>query len=449
MESAQERQYKDMMLTPVGRIIPRLAWPTVLSMMTAAIYNTADTWFVSRLGDSATAATGVCLPIIAMIQAVGFWIGMGAGSNISRYLGNRKNHEANEIASSSSLLAALAGVLLTLFGILFNRGIMESLGSTPTIMPYAMEYSQIVFIGAPFSCLSFVYNNLLRSQGRSFFAMVGIVSGAVLNLALDPFFIFYLDMGISGAALSTVLCQVIGFAIMLFALLGKNSMIHLDKRYISKRIETYTLILSTGLPSLFRQGCSAVATILLNRAGGVYGDAAVAAMSVVGRVNWLIGSIVAGFGQGFQPVCGFAYGAGNYARVRKSYMFSISVCTAILITGAVSCGIFAEEIISMFKAESHMVVEIGSTALRFLCLSMPFSALVILANMLLQTTGERFLASITSISRQGMFFIPLILILPHFFGLTGVEICQAVADFCSAVLCSVVTWRFFRRLGKV
>lgn len=449
MADTQEQQYQKMMLTPVSRLIPSLAWPTVLSMMTSAIYNTADTWFVSRLGDSATGATGVCLPVVAMIQAVGFWIGMGAGSNISRFLGQRKKRDADVVASSATLSAIIAGLLLTAVGLLFNRGIMESLGSTPTILPYAKEYSVIIFWGAPFSCCSFVFNNLLRAQGKSFFAMTGIVSGALLNIFLDPIFIFTLDMGISGAALSTVLCQVISAGVMLFALLGKNSMLRLGKEYISKQLSTYTLILTTGLPSLFRQGCSAAATILLNRAGGVYGDAAVAAMSVVGRVNWLVGSLVAGFGQGFQPVCGFAYGAGNYARVRKSYFFSLAVCTGILVTGAISCWIFAEEIVGLFKAESHLVVEIGSTALRFLCFSMPFSALVILANMLLQTTGERFLASITSISRQGMFFIPLILILPHFFGITGVEICQAVSDILSAVLCSVVTWRFFRRLGKV
>ena len=448
MESAQEQQYKKMMLTPVSRLIPSLAWPTVLSMMTSAVYNTADTWFVSHLGDSATGATGVCLPVVAMIQAVGFWIGMGAGSNISRFLGQRKNRDADVVASSATLAAIIAGLMLSAVGLCFNRGIMESLGSTPTMLPYAKDYSRIIFIGAPFSCLSFVFNNLLRSQGKSFFAMTGIVSGAVLNIFLDPIFIFYMDMGISGAALSTVLCQVISTCVMLYALIGKKSMVRLGKGAVSRRIETYTLILSTGLPSLFRQGCSAAATILLNRAGGVYGDAAVAAMSVVGRVNWLVGSLVAGFGQGFQPVCGFAHGAGNYARVRKSYFFSLGVCTAILITGAVSCWIFAEEIISMFKTESHLVVEIGSTALRFLCFSMPFSALVILANMLLQTTGERFWASVTSISRQGMFFIPLILILPHFLGITGVEVCQAVSDFLSAILCSAVTWRFFRKLGK-
>ncbi|MCQ2975841.1 MAG: MATE family efflux transporter [Bacteroidales bacterium] len=448
MENQEDLQYYKMIETPVSRLIPSLAWPTVLSMMTAAIYNTADTWFVSHLGDSATAATGICLPLTAIIQACGFWVGMGAGSIISRFLGRRHFFKAYITASSSTLLAFILGLILLLLGISFNKFILESLGSTPTILPFAQDYSKIIFLGAPFSCCSFLFNNLLRCQGRSFFAMIGIVSGAIINLFLDPFFIFVMDMGIAGAALSTILCQFISFLIMFISLLGKHSMLYLKLKYIYKKIGIYLLILSTGLPSLFRQGCSAVATVLLNRAGGVYGDAAVAAMSIVGRINFLIGSMMVGFGQGFQPVCGFAFGAGDYQRVRKSYKFSLVICTCILLCGAIICGIFAEDIISLFNTDSKSVVEIGTRALRYICITMPFTALIVLANMLLQSTGQKFWASVTSISRQGMFFIPLIIILPSFLGLTAVEITQSISDFMSAILCSIVTIGFFKRLPK-
>lgn len=439
-----KNQFEIMTLTPVERLIPRLAAPSMLSMITGAVYNTADTWFVSRLGDSATGATGVCLAVTAMLQAVGFWIGMGAASNISRFLGRKHTFKACITASSAIVMAMLGGLMLTIFGILFNRPLLSVLGSTPTILPYAQQYSNVLFLGAPFACSSFVLNNLLRSQGRALFSMIGVVSGAILNIFLDPIFIFVFDFGIAGAALSTIICQTLSFSIMFIFICSQRSLVRVKLRYVSKNVGVYLMILSTGLPSLIRQGCNAAATVLLNRAAGSYGDAAVAAMSVVGRINFLVGSLVGGFGQGFQPVAGFAYGGKNYSRVKQSYKFSIIVCFSILTVGALICSLFASQIVGSFKSDSAAVVEIGVRALRYQCFGMPFFAFVILANMLLQTTGQKFMASFTSLSRQGFFFIPLIIILPHFYGLMGVEICQPLADVFSAVLCIGATVYFFR-----
>ena len=442
---SSSKQYDRMMTVPVERLIPSLAVPTVLSMMTSALYNTADTWFVSHLGDAATAAVGVSFPLVAVIQALGFWIGMGAASNISRFLGRKSVFKANIVAMSAWVLSLWFGVVAMVLGNVFNKEVVSFMGATETILPYAQEYSRIIFWGAPLSCAMFVFNNLLRSQGRAFFAMIGIISGSVINLGLDPFFIFTLNLGISGAAISTLLSQAISLSVMFIALRKEGSLIRLKFKYISKIFGVYLLILSTGLPSLLRQGCSALATVLLNRAGAFYGDAAVAAMSIVGKISFLAGSAVVGFGQGFQPVVGFAYGAGNYARVKKSYFFSLGVMTSIFVINGLLCGMFPERIMRLFNVESQEVVEIGAFTLQWFSFSMPFQTLVILANMLLQVTGQKLLASMTSLMRQGIVYIPYIIIMPHFFGLRAVQTVQPVSDIVSGIFCAMVTWHFFRK----
>ena len=442
--NTSSQQYDRMMTVPVNRLIPSLAVPTVLSMMTSALYNTADTWFVSHLGDAATAAIGVNFPLVAIIQALGFWIGMGAASNISRFLGRKMVFKANIIAMSSVVLSVVFGILAMIVGNVFNKEVVSFMGATETILPYAQEYSRIIFWGAPLSCAMFVFNNLLRSQGRAFFAMIGIVSGSVINLFLDPFFIFTLNLGISGAATSTLLSQAISLSVMFVALRKEGSLIRLKIKYISKIAGVYLLILSTGLPSLLRQGCSALATVLLNRAGACYGDAAVAAMSIVGKISFLAGSVVVGFGQGFQPVVGFAYGAGDYARVKKSYFFSLAVMTSLFLVNGILCGMFPEQIMRLFNVESQDVIEIGAFTLALFSFSMPFQTLVILANMLLQVTGQKLLASMTSLMRQGIVYIPYIIVMPHFFGLRAVQTVQPVSDIVSGIFCALVTWHFFK-----
>lgn len=442
------QQFDRMMNTPVPKLIPQLAGPTMLSMMTSAIYNTSDTWFVSHLGDSATAAIGVGFPLLAIIQAFGFWIGMGAASNISRFLGKKAVHKASSIATSAVIMAITAGLSILALGMLFNRQIVSGLGATATILPYAQEYSRIILYGAPITCVSFVFNNLLRSQGRAFFAMIGIVSGSIINLALDPLFIFTFDMGISGAALSTVLCQAIGFVFMAVALWRSDSLLKLNRHYISRIPGVYLLILSTGLPSLFRQGCAALANILMNRAGACYGDAAVAAMSIVGKISFMFGSVVVGFGQGFQPVVGFAYGAENYPRVRKCYSFSLMVMLSLCVVFGIICATVPEWIMNLFNCESPQVVEIGAYTLSLISFSIPFQAVVILANMLLQVTGQKLLASITSLMRQGVIYIPYIIIMPAFIGLRAVQTVQPVSDITAGIVAAIVTWHFFNQLSK-
>lgn len=434
---------------PVNKIIPQLAIPSIMCMVSSALYNIVDTYFVSKLGQSATGAIGVVLSASAIIQASGFWVGMGAASNISRFLGRNHIAKANITATSAILLSCFFGILIMLFGIIFNPFLMNISGATPTILPYAVKYSKILFFGAPFMCMSFTLNNLLRAQGKAKLSLVGIVSGCLINIFLDPIFIFTLNLGIYGAGLSTVLCQLISFVIMFKFIRSPKAQVKISLKRFKFIPKLYLLILVTGLPSLFRQLLSALATVTLNRSASVFGDSAVAAMAIANRINFMVGSMVAGFGQGFQPVCGFAYGAQNYQRVKQAFKFSLKVCTCILLICSFVCLCFSREIVANFvKDNNPHIIEIGSLTLRFLGYSMSFSAIVILTNMLLQVCGKSFMAILTSMSRQGLFFIPLVMILPNFMGITGLAISQSLADIFASIFCLGACIKFFRSLKQ-
>ena len=303
-DSKNEQQYIKMTATPVGRLISSLAIPTIISMLVTAVYNMADTYFVSQIGTSAAGAVGIVFSLMALIQAVGFALGMGAGSNISRLLGQKNEERAQVLAATAFYTSIFLGLLLTVFGLKYISGLMTALGATPTILPYAIDYAKYILMGAPIMCASYVLNNVLRAEGKATFSMIGISFGGVLNIVLDPIFIYSMGLGISGAAIATVLSQLISFLILLSCFLRKQTIIRLNIRKVATDVETYLLIIKTGLPSLFRQGLASISTVMLNVNAAVYGDAAVAAMSIVSKCFMLIFSSLIGFGQGFQPVVG-------------------------------------------------------------------------------------------------------------------------------------------------
>lgn len=439
-------QYEKMTKTPVQKLIPTLAVPTIVSMLVTAIYNLADTFFVSQINTSASGAVGVVFSLMTVMQALGFLFGMGAGSNISRFLGNQNTKKASEIAISAVTATFVIGCIITAAGLIFMDPILGILGATDTIMPYAEGYARYIFFGAPFICTSFVMNNILRAQGKAFFSMLGLGAGSILNIGLDPLLIYGFDMGISGAAIATLISQLVSFFLLLYFFLKGKSLIPLDFRYLSRNIGVYGLIISTGMPSFVRQCLASIANILLNRAAKEYGDPAVAAMSIVGRICFLLIAVLLGFGQGFQPVAGYAYGAKDYKRVRQAFRFSLVIGTAALTVLSIVCFCFAPQIIAIFRREDAQVIEIGTFALRFQCVTMCLQPTIILCNMLLQSVGKSLEATIVSAARQGLFFIPLILILPHFIGLSGIQMAQPIGDVLAAVVCIYYLRRFFQRL---
>ncbi|MCI1648687.1 MAG: MATE family efflux transporter [Bacteroides sp.] len=447
MKHTAKDNYTSLTTEPVSRLIIKLAIPTIISMLVTAFYNMADTYFVGKINTQSTAAVGIVFSVMSIIQAVGFFFGHGSGNYISRKLGAQETGNAEKMAATGFYLALFTGIGITVLCLLFLTPISLLLGSTVTILPYTEKYLGIILLGAPFMTSSLVLNNQLRFQGNAAYAMVGIVTGAVLNVVLDPILIFVFDMGIAGAAVATLFSQMFSFALLLY-MAGQGGNIHIRYRNFTPSAHFIKEIIGGGTPSLTRQGLASFSTILLNVAAGHYGDAAIAGMSIVTRIGMFINSFLIGFGQGFQPVCGFNYGAGLYARVRQGFWFCVKGGFIFLLICAV-CGMgYAEEIVAVFRKGDPLVISVGAAALRWQFITYPLGAWVIISNMMLQTIRKPIPATILSSARQGLFFIPLIFILPYFLGLQGVEMCQAMADLLSFFLAIPLTIHVLREMKR-
>ncbi len=419
--------------TPVPKLIVKLAIPTIISMLVTAIYNTADTFFVGKISTEATAAVGLVFTIMALIQALGFFFGHGSGNYLSRMLGAGKNKEAGDMAATGFTLAIIMGIILAIVGNVFIDDLARIIGSTDTTLEDTRNYMRIILIGAPFMTGQFVINNQLRFQGSAVYAMAGLMCGAAMNMVLDPLLIFGFQMGVSGAAIATVMGQATSFVVLFIgSRKGENIKIHLKNVHINWHF--IKEIINGGAPSLFRQGLAALSTLLLNKAAGsLGGDAAIAGMSVTTRVMMMMASALIGFGQGYQPVCSFNYGAGLKKRVREGYFFCVKYSTLFLIIVGAICFFNAPAIISVFRKDPD-VIAVGTVALKWQAATLPLSGCIVITNMMLQSIGKGVKASITASARNGIFFIPLILILPQIYGLFGVEITQAVADILSLAI---------------
>ncbi len=446
--TAEERQYRIMTQSPVRPLITKLAIPTIITMMVTSMYNMADTYFVSQLGKSASGAVGVVFSLMAIIQAVGFTLGMGSGSVVSRALGVKDYKKANGFASVALFTSIAFGLLLTLFGCLFMDPLMSVLGATPTVLPYAREYASYILYGAPVMAASFVLNNLLRSEGKSQLSMIGITTGGFLNIALDPLFIFGLDLGVAGAAIATLISQTVSFVLLLILLLSR-SIIKVSLKNALSNIPALWEIVRTGAPSFCRQGLSSISTILLNNQAAFYGgDEALSAMSIVLKIYMLIFCVGLGIGQGYQPVVGYNYSAKNWKRVRDAFKFTYVVGTIALTVLGIAALIFAEQIMPLF-IDDPKVIEIGARALRFQAIALPFLTTNVVCNMTFQAVGQKLKAVLLSCCRQGFFFIPIVLLLPPMLGLLGVELVQAVSDFGTCLISIPFSIGFLKSVKKM
>ena len=447
--SREELQYKKMTETPVKRLVLSLGIPTSITMVVTTLYNIADTAFVSHLSTSASGAVSVIFPLMAIIQAVGFTFGMGAGSNISAKLGEKKDQEAQVMASSALFSSLLFGLLITIVGLLLINPLMYWLGATDSVFPYAKDYAMYILLGAPIMASSYVLNNILRAEGKAKLSMIGLVIGAVINVGLDPLLIFTFNMGIAGAAIATIISQAISFVILLSFFLSHHSLMTLNPKYISKQFVAYAEIIKVGLPSFFRQTLASIATILLNNQAAIYGsDAALSAMGIVSKIFMVIFAVALGIGQGYQPVAGYNYASKNYSRVKEAMLFTYITSTCLMTTICILMIIFSKYVFLIFLNDPE-VIEIGVVALRFQCLALPFLALNVICNMTFQSIRKKNLAVLLSSCRQGIFFIPLVFVLPLFWGLTGVEITQACADFCTFLFSIPFAISFVKSLNKL
>ena len=444
--SVLDRQYKEMTETSVEKLILRLSVPTIISMLVTNIYNMADTFFVGKLGTSASAAIGIVFSLMTINQALGFMCGHGCGSNISRKLGNKQGDAAIKFASTGFFMSLFLGVLIMIIGIIFMEPLLRIMGSTDTIMPYAKSYGICILLSAPFMTGSCVLNNVLRYEGKASLAMVGLTLGGVLNIIGDPIFIFVFNMGTLGAGISTAVSQVISFFVLLSMFGGDRTVSRLRFSAISWDIKDILNILYTGLPSLIRQGMMSVSTMVLNYMSMPYGDAAIAAMSIVSRVCNFIFAIALGISQGFQPVSAFNFGAKKFKRVKRAFIFCCGLSMIILGILSVLSLIFSGHIIGLFRDDAD-VIGVGTFALRAQCIVLFVSPITLAASMMFQGAGENLASSIASFLRSGITFIPMVAILPRFFGIYGIQLAQPLADVISFVVVMPLIVRFFKKIN--
>lgn len=442
----EQRQYKKMIETPICPLILKLALPTTVSMLVTSIYNLADTYFVSQLGKSASGAVSVVFSLMAIIQAVGFTLGMGSGSIISRSLGAKNQKKASRAFSTSFFSAIILGIIIAALGITFSEELMAFLGSTETVLPYAQSYAQYILYGAPIMMGSYVLNNVWRAEGKAVFSMIALGFGGILNIILDPIFINNLNLGIAGAAIATLISQCVSFVLLFIPILCKKNVTSLGFHYFSSDVKMHFDIWMTGLPSLLRQGLSSLSTILLNKvAGAIAGDAALSAMGIFSKIFMMIFCVGLGIGQGYQPVLGYNYGAKRSDRVKQAFLFTFAFGTGIMFLFGVILYIGAPSIMPLFISDKD-VIEIGTNTLRYEALVMPFLPINVMCNMTFQSLGQRFKASFLSCLRQGLFFIPCLYLLSATMGLKGIEAVQPVSDLLTFAVSIPFTIQFLSSL---
>ena len=442
------QQYKKMTETPIPKLILGLAAPTILSMLITSIYNLADTFFVGQISTSASGAVGVVSSLMAIIQALGFMLGHGAGTIISRSLGSRDTTAATRFASTSFFTALVFGVVLAVAGLGTLPHFMMLLGSTETILPHACAYARPILIAAPLMISSLVMNNILRYEGKASFAMIGLVTGGVLNIALDPLFMFVFGLGTAGAGIATALSQSISFCILLSMFLRGKTVSQFRITAVTHSPAEFGTILMTGMPSFGRQGLNSIGGMLLNIAARGYGDAAVAGMSIVSRIFMFIISVAIGVGQGLQPVAAFNYGAHKFRRVRQAAIFTMGAAFCMLVVLVALCWVDSDALIRLFRDDPE-VTAVALPAFHYQCLAILLQPVIVVANMTFQSVGKAGRATFLACCRQGVFFIPLILILPRTLGLMGVETCQPIADVFTFIVSLPFLLAFLNQLSRM
>ena len=434
-KSSRQEQRKTMMLNePISRIIPKMAIPTIIAFLINSIYSLADTYFVSSLGTNATAAVSVNGSLDQLIMMAGSLLAVGASSYISRLLGAGEDKKASKVLSTSFFIAFALGTILMIVGIIFMTPMVRLLGATPTCEQYSIEYATYVLLAAPFMAGNFVLNQSLRAEGSATLSMVGMGFGGVLNCILDPIFIFGLDMGVAGASLATAISKWVSFAILIYPYITHRSMLKLSVRNIKISGDIVGNVISVGSSSMFRSGLAVVAGILLNDLAGNYSDSVLAGIGVSNRIMMFPFSIILGFGNGFQPVAGFNWGAKRFDRVLKSYKFSSVVALIGSALMAVVLAVFSDQIIILFAGADPAMREIGSFCIRLQCIALPIHAWVAVVNMLCSGLGNAFGAVLLATARQGTCMIPILFPLAHFFEEKGVAAVQAVADVLTLAL---------------
>ena len=443
----QRKQFGRMTTEPVGKLLFMLSVPTIISMMVTNIYNLVDTAFVGTLGTSESGSTGIVFGYMAILQAVAFMCGQGAGSIMSRKLGAKELEQATIYSSTGFFLSFALGLIMAVLSLVFMKPLLYLLGSTQTIAPYAGTYIFYILLSAPFFTSSLTMNNLLRYEGKAKFGTVGLMIGAVINIFGDMIFMFGLNLGIAGAGISTAVSQVISFNILLSMFLRRKTQTRISVKYVARDFKTVWNIIGTGFPSLLRQTLNSVATMLLNKTAGVYGDEAVAAMSIVSRISFFPMAVAIGIGQGFQPISSFNFGANKKNRVRKAFWSALAGEECVLTLISVPIYVFAGTLVQQLR-DDPKVIGLGIRALRLMCVGQLFVPLTMMVEMGFQSIGEKLLASFGSCLRSGLLFIPTLLILKNIRGISGVQEAQPLSFVFTFIVCIFLCRIYLKRVRE-
>ena len=445
---SQEARRMMLLNDPIPRVIPKMAIPTIVAFLITSIYSLADTYFVSSLGTNATAAVSVNASLDQMIMMCGSMLAMGANSYIARLLGEGDEKKASQVLSTSFFAAFAVGALLLVFGSIFMVPMVRLLGATPTCEQYSIDYATYILLAAPFMASNFVMNQCLRSEGSATLSMVGMGFGGILNIILDPIFIFGLDMGVAGASLATAISKFVSFGILIFPYVTRRSLLHLSIRNFKPTKDIVSKVVSVGSSSMFRNGLNVISAIMLNNIAGGISDSVLAAVGVSNKIMMFPFCIILGFGNGFQPVAGFNWGAKRFDRVEESYKFSARVSLIGSAIMALLIALFCDKLIILFAGTDMEMRRIGAFCILAQCIALPVHAWVAIVNMFCVGLGNAKGAMVLATSRQGSCFIPIVHLMAFLFGAYGVASVQALADVLSMALAFPIMLSMKKKLER-
>ena len=438
-----------MLHSPISRIIPEMAIPTIIAFLINSIYSLADTYFVSALGTNATAAVSVNANLDQIIMMAGSMLAVGANSYVARLLGARQKEKADKVLSTAFFLAFGFGTVILLLGSVFMRPMVDLLGATDTCRQYSIDYATYVLMAAPFMASTFVMNQCLRAEGSAMLSMIGMGAGGILNCVLDPIFIFALDMGVAGASIATAISKLVSWVILMYPYVTKHSLLRMSIRCFTMKWDILSQIISVGMPSMLRSGLAVVAGILLNNLAGDISDAVMAGIGVSNRIMMFPFSIILGFGSGFQPVAGFNWGAKRYDRVTESYRFSAKTAFLGAAAMALVLGVFAPQVITLFNAEADPAMQqLGTLCIRLQCIALPIHAWVAVVNMFCAGLGYAGKAFLLATARQGSCFLPILYPMALLMGELGIVSVQAVADVLTLALAIPIIIRVLKQVAQ-
>ena len=438
-----------MLTTPIPRLIPNMALPSIAAMLVTSVYNLADTFFVSKLGTYATGAVGINSAIDSIIMMAGSLLAVGAASFASRLLGAKEDEHARRVVSTSFFLAFLMGVGVLIFGNLFRDPLLRLLGATDALLPYSRDYCRYILLAAPFMACSFVLNQCLRAEGSAMFSMVGMVTGAILNIGLDPIFIFTFGWGVAGASAATAISKVVSWCILITPYIRKRTLLVISLKYFRPNRSDLGEICAVGLSSFLRNALSTFAAVVLNRIAVAFGESVLAAVSVSNRITMFMTAACLGYGQGFQPVAGFSWGARRYDRLREANRFAMANCVLAISAVALLVGVFARPLLLLFTESDAEMIRVGAFSLRSQCLVMPLHGYCIMVSMLCAGIGRARAAAVLSVCRQGICFLPILPLMVWAFGAWGVASVQAVGDALSMVPALLIARRVMKEVEEM